>query len=282
MKLSLWQQFSSNHSATFMVVGQFEDETWAEMVEMEIKSILREFSDWWAQIPAEDRYQHLKTLQEGHQLTPAEQSVQQRYQIATWGWRHRDISLDWTLSDHAVEAVHRIGTMVTINQDALPMDSWAGPAPFEEILQKLGGAVYASCSQLDRDFTVTIRGTAENPEAARRIVSWTTVIERGTHILLSIPGHYVTTGSMSCDGSEVLLQGCGIASAYYGSIAVADLRPHHRIRTQPQSRKKPQKYIDIQSTFENDLQYLLQEFGRQGLRDITFTLEDTSRLQEHP
>jgi uncharacterized lipoprotein YehR (DUF1307 family) len=46
MKLSIWQQFSSNHSANFTTVGQFESAEWAQEALKEVQEIIQNIA-WW-------------------------------------------------------------------------------------------------------------------------------------------------------------------------------------------------------------------------------------------
>jgi|GEM_PF-3685278 len=46
MKLSIWQQFSSNHSAAFDIVAQFESAEWAEEVRQLITQVILDYYDW--------------------------------------------------------------------------------------------------------------------------------------------------------------------------------------------------------------------------------------------
>jgi hypothetical protein len=272
MKVSLWHQFSSNHSASFIVVGQFESEAWAEQVATEVRLIIREIGEWWQQLPDEEWKSVHDELERTNQLTPPERTIQQRYQISNWRRRSRTPLLDWVRYEQAPEAVHRIGTLVTINQQALSLcgDTWFGPAPFDEILRKLGGAVVASCAEFDWDFSINIRGIAPDAETAQRIVKQVEIIERGERRLVRISGHYITNGHVSCDGPHILIERYEIAANYWGNIALKDLRPHHHVI------ERQNQWVRIESSFEEELQCLLNELEEQGVTDIEYRLEDIS------
>src|SRR5687768_7863721 len=51
MKISLWQQFSSNHSNGFQVVGIFESVDDAANVETRLKQLLNEATRWHKENP---------------------------------------------------------------------------------------------------------------------------------------------------------------------------------------------------------------------------------------
>lgn len=66
MKLSIWQQFSSNHSASYMIVGVFDDEKTAQTAGEKTLKIIKEIREWylsndmtnfgWKLNPIEEKY----------------------------------------------------------------------------------------------------------------------------------------------------------------------------------------------------------------------------------
>lgn len=46
MRISIWQQFSSNHSSGFTVVGEFATRSEAENAANKIREILYRLKDW--------------------------------------------------------------------------------------------------------------------------------------------------------------------------------------------------------------------------------------------
>ncbi len=117
MKLSIWQQFSSNHSADFIVIGKFTTFQKAEEVAEIFWRMFAEITD--------DRRQYKETP--SISLTPKEAEIKQKYNIQT-EWLQ---GFQWT---HNVE--------ITIVDNHLLLEnkylsqSWTNSAYiFEEILQ---------------------------------------------------------------------------------------------------------------------------------------------------
>src|SRR5579864_8296453 len=81
MGISIWRQFSSNHSANFTVVGQFETPERAHEVAEEMRAMLRAIGEWWEQYPGlEGQIEH--DLGKRGQLTPPEAHFKEQYGVA--------------------------------------------------------------------------------------------------------------------------------------------------------------------------------------------------------
>src|SRR5688572_1725913 len=119
MKVTLWQQFSSNHSASFMVVGKFESVEWAETVAEELRTILSEISAWWSQYENYDEITLVENrVRKDGGLTPPEKKYAEQFQIEKWG-KGRQGVLDWVQSEQAPDAVSVFENFVIINQGRL-------------------------------------------------------------------------------------------------------------------------------------------------------------------
>src|SRR5688572_22745233 len=100
MKISIWQQFSSNHSSDFTVVGEFSSRVEAEHAADQIRSILKEITDWFDQhmdTPEMDEWLNNDNWME--EPSPIEKSIGDHYNIE-WGgsidW-HRDAKIEIVL-----------------------------------------------------------------------------------------------------------------------------------------------------------------------------------------
>src|SRR5579871_721435 len=93
MKVSIWQQFSSNHSGAYFVVGVFASDGEARRAENELKDILRTIDAWHRANP------HAAENNDGT-LFPPEREAAEKYHAE---WLH---AIDWTnwadyyLEDH--------------------------------------------------------------------------------------------------------------------------------------------------------------------------------------
>src|SRR5258707_909393 len=167
MRVSIWQQFSSNHSADFTVVGQFVSPERAEQVAEELRHILQTIGAWWEQIgdwkakAAVDQQ-----LRRKGDLTPPEKMFQAKYGV---GWTsypgdNKSYPLDWATFQGAAEGVQVYRNVVFVSP---PGNTWAGAKPFDAILKALGGGVASDVE--DDDFielVVTISFTAPDEATA--------------------------------------------------------------------------------------------------------------------
>lgn len=117
MKLSIWQQFSSNHSADFVVIGKFTTLQKAEEVAEIFRRIFTEIT--------EDRRKHIESGLET--LTPREQEIKQQYQIQS-EWNE---SLVWTYNAEITIVDNHL-----LIENKLLSQNWTNSAYIvEEILQ---------------------------------------------------------------------------------------------------------------------------------------------------
>ncbi len=83
MRISLWQQVSSNHSSNFTVVGKFESPELAQRAATEFKDIFDSIEEWQMQTGQFPR-------ERGIPPTPPEIEFSQKYGIQSW-----KEALDW-------------------------------------------------------------------------------------------------------------------------------------------------------------------------------------------
>ncbi|MAS33606.1 MAG: hypothetical protein CL610_06350 [Anaerolineaceae bacterium] len=185
MHISIWQQFSSNHSGFFWVVGTFESFSEAEGAFKTLREMLFAIDQWHREHVEE--YQTL--LQTGlNEALPPEQAYAEQFQV---DWQY---PIDWTnwanyyLEDwpgyesidaqrsarHMIDAAIRIvGRNVIVSN---PDQTWMTIQPFEGILASLGAETIGydlpfieSEAGKDFAFSTTLTFTAPNPATADRI-----------------------------------------------------------------------------------------------------------------
>jgi hypothetical protein len=79
MRLSIWNQFSSNHSGSMTIVGTFETIEKAMEVEQTLRQIILEVNEWFAR-PENAQY---RTAWMGDSPTPIEVELIRRYDLPT-------------------------------------------------------------------------------------------------------------------------------------------------------------------------------------------------------
>lgn len=196
MRVSIWQQFSSNHSAHFDIVGKFESPDRAEAVANELRYILQTIANYWQQFDVKERLTVENRLIKNEMLTPPEMQFKDKYKV---GWTqyfgtNKAYPLDWVHGEWAVEGIRVFRNIVYLSP---PGNTWAGPKPFDSIMEKLGGKIAVWQEVGDGDVAVSIRFSAPNQEIAdtidRQIVRYE---DSGTRFLRmpgfenSMPGQF--------------------------------------------------------------------------------------------
>ena len=190
MRISIWQQFASNHSAHFRLVGQFESPEWAAEVAEELCHVLRTIGAWWQSI---DNYtihdRRERQMAESGELTPPERQFSLEYGVP-W-WRSEEVGegspLDWVRGAWAANSVVVYDNLVFMEP---PNDTWGGPVPFDAIMRELGGKVAADREDGGR-IVMTISCVAPNEEVAEQMVSLVKLLalrSGGKGIIIQIPG----------------------------------------------------------------------------------------------
>jgi hypothetical protein len=129
MRLSVWQQFSSNHSARFTVVGQFETAEAARKAAEELNQILTTITNWYEDPANADA---LAELEGGDELpvSPPEIQLSQQYNVE---WSEH--GLDWIWGDQEERVVTVADRLVFVTSG----DTWLGAKPMDSLVQRLGG-----------------------------------------------------------------------------------------------------------------------------------------------
>jgi hypothetical protein len=132
MRMSIWQQFASNHSSSFTVIGQFASEVDAEKAAHEVRRIVKAIADYYAEHPdAQQDWLHGGIAPP----TPPEKEMAARYELEI----AEDRGLDWIKWYTPVEkAVAYFEHIVFVTNTGI---TWDGAYPFNVILEKLGGSV---------------------------------------------------------------------------------------------------------------------------------------------
>jgi hypothetical protein len=127
MRVVIWQQFSSNHSTNFTVVGSFSRPHEANEAADELRNMLRTLADWYDQNPE---------MRQRMPFTPSplEVAFAQQYGV---DWGERGIDWFWN-GDSALASVTTFENLVMVK----PLDdSWTAGRPFDRLLAHLGGEV---------------------------------------------------------------------------------------------------------------------------------------------
>jgi hypothetical protein len=175
MRLSLWTQYSSNHSASFSTVGQFDNEELAEHAADKLRGTIREIAFWWEQFSdAAAQNAAEKQLQmTGVFLTPPEQRLRQEYEVAWCGdaMLGHPMAIDWIRTQTDVYSVYQFRDLVLVEPSG---NTWCGAHPFDFILAKLGAQVASDVEDFSR-LQLHVHFTAPTSEVGDKVMTAITV-----------------------------------------------------------------------------------------------------------
>lgn len=155
MRISVWQQFSSNHSGHFWVAGTFKTIADAETAYYELRRILQKIDQWHR-----DNSEESEDAKRSGKIMPPEIEIAQQYNIVwpttiDWdNWANYELenlpayaSYDARRNSERLidEAVTLIGNIVTVQN---PDQTWMTVHPFQDLLERLG----ATTVGFDMDF----------------------------------------------------------------------------------------------------------------------------------
>jgi hypothetical protein len=152
MKITLWQQFSSNHSANFRIVGTFETVEQATQATERLKHIIRTITHWKVSNPS-DWWE----IWNNGEISSVEQQFSEQYGIE---WKS---ILDWTPNnpEKAVEAVQLYERHIYLENIG---STWLGAHPFDDLLLKWGAKI-AGWYELGNTWILTVISCTAPDEA---------------------------------------------------------------------------------------------------------------------
>src|SRR5215467_11223655 len=110
MHILIWQQFSSNHSANFTVVGTFASSGEANKAAEALLVTLKTISDWYSDpANAEIVRKRQENADDAYKYTPPEVAMKNQYQLD-----ETFIPIDW-IKGCIEEAVHVFENRVFVN-----------------------------------------------------------------------------------------------------------------------------------------------------------------------
>jgi hypothetical protein len=155
MKVTLWQQFSSNHSNSFNVVGVFESIKDASNAQVRLKKLIGDITKWRDDNPSQ------------FAITEPERKIAEEFNI-NWDEKYYFLDDGQRLEIDLFDNIIEVGA---------PADSWIRKIPVEILLQKYGATAVAGWDALALEyqdgeisvFNMTAKGTAPDIETLKRI-----------------------------------------------------------------------------------------------------------------
>lgn len=139
MKLTLWQQFSSNHSNHFWIAGTFKTVEETDAAYGALREMLLTIDQWHRDHPEESKAVRMNNDQ---LPTPVEMEFASKYDV-TWtrtlDWMNVAYYLPPAELDRPLDWVLKVAghTIVMTN----PGETWGGGEPFEALLKRFGASV---------------------------------------------------------------------------------------------------------------------------------------------
>jgi hypothetical protein len=181
VRLSIWQQFSSNHSVSFTVVGTFETPEAAQKAATELRQVLATIAAYMQERRESPdflrEYSHASYPNET--LIPSEEAFKRQYAVE---WPYH---LDWLPWDagKAREAVQVYDRLVQVENLG---NTYIGQKPMDDLLARLGGAVVYWCEPDTGGYVTHVYCTAPDEITAEAILERVDAI-RQSHLYRGLP-----------------------------------------------------------------------------------------------
>ncbi len=165
MRISIWQQWASNHSGSFTVVGKFQTHAAATKAAGDLRHIIATITDWYRRTENADaderRLNAIGEFMGALPLSPPEVEYAQQYGI---DWNGRGI--DWFTLEDNLKAVHQFGRLVFVENTG---DTWSLWMPFDDLLEKMGADVAIEAEPYAPPLTVNLSCLAPDEAIAEQI-----------------------------------------------------------------------------------------------------------------
>lgn len=192
MKITLWQQFSSNHSASFTVVGTFESADQAESVAASLRQMMREIATFWQGLSDEARQQWQADDSDEYagQLTPVEQKWSD-YFVVEWPKRGDDgyYRIDWLPPDPDLAEAG----VLLVDRSVLVSDVWVTSSPHTHIvaiLEQYGASIAKTSETENLGLVVTVTCTAPDESTAMQLMGDVTEAHGRFRVAGEYPAYY--------------------------------------------------------------------------------------------
>ncbi len=200
MRVSIWRQFSSNHSSHFTVVGEFPTEAEAREALERFREIFQAIFDWFAF--HDDPFWTTAQPPNSSKLpSPPELDFARRYNV-DWD----DEGIDW-LSNDLNNNLLQIGRNAFISVD---FETWQQPTLIKDLMAKFGGIVK---TQISEKTYLSVHLTCNFPNEAHA----QTLVQQAEPYFISAMGkrepwkrkeEYESLGAqgrIKCDGQKIII-----------------------------------------------------------------------------
>ena len=145
MKISIWQQFSSNHSGFFWVAGTFEKIEDANEAYRKLRGMLQRIDIWHRENPdlSRRRFESPEALPPEQEIAE-EYGIEWKYTIDWTNWVNYQYDNDPSIPNHdaqrnTAELIDKVLVQVgNVLIASTPDQTWMTQEPFNSLMQKLG------------------------------------------------------------------------------------------------------------------------------------------------
>lgn len=162
MRISIWQQFSSNHSSFFTIVGEFKTDEDANAAYQTWYELITSVTDWWKQRD-QSPYWNWE-----HGPSDPETDFSKKHDI-TW----QENPIDWFGQPNELQKVlQKVRNRVLVNVE---FETWQSPELAEKIMSSLGGK---TIKQTSEDITLLVNFSCYGPDEKKAQEVYTDWVSR--------------------------------------------------------------------------------------------------------
>lgn len=133
MRVSIWQQFSSNNSSSYVIIGSFATPERANEAAAEFKTLLQRLWEWYQAHP---EIRDAVLNEEGHELTDAERQIGKDYNIEF------EDAVEWIAREETLEFLpDAVTTFENLLFVATVTETVTEDTPFAHFMYQLGARV---------------------------------------------------------------------------------------------------------------------------------------------
>jgi hypothetical protein len=206
MKITLWQQFSSNHSASFTVVGVFEDADKAEEAARILRDVVERLHEYYRKrFPDVGDFIEWAEEIDIRFLSVFEIALRQQYKLRPNAWTQPP---DWAYNS---TPVHQFKHLVFVSSRG---DTWSGYQPLDSLIKKAGGKLYTSEESRTACY-LTVTCQAQNADSAQQLAEQMTLVEvdaYGSMDYVRIPETDLRfAGKIEQQGAQLIFKNLGLS-----------------------------------------------------------------------
>ncbi len=167
MKISIWRQFSSNNSSSYVIVGAFETPEKAHEAAEKFKALLRRIWEWYKAHPD---IREAVLNEERHEFTDIEREIVSEYNIEfeqpteTWAQGVDELAIEWVAREGSLDFLPDAVSVFENHVFVAPVDETVTPdSLLAQYMHRLGADMKYEQAM---GYPPTVNVSGEAPDAA--------------------------------------------------------------------------------------------------------------------